>query len=529
MADLQQTDAQHKRFFREALFLARLARVVLELQRRFKRERVQILNLNDVTSATPHFTACTLTGVDLHAATPNTDEEGFLYVRITGGGPFQVSLYRATGGAGGNEVARVASLAASATGTWVAQNSSGLGGSVTLGATVVAETDDKHRLQVFPDYRGQLLKLWPSDGTTDDDSDSREVAKDLLDNLGRRASGMLDAIRAAAPQLLLSSSDNPIARGNAFTKTSETSLLLESVTDDAGAITRTRTGWLEVFRKAWVDETTGSTQDVLERVVTAAAAVFESGNDGLGAIAGITLDEFAPVGEVRGICVAGLGTAEGGAERFRLEFSSAAGEDEEGFVLANQMTVKKSYKGQRGLGAWTLLRTHTKTGDGSNLNLGVAGIPGTTTFSFVGENETNTDSGTLYWTIVANASNFDVEWYSDSARTNLVAKVENQAAAATSVLASAQNGSGLSITHDIGSAPVATTQGTVDLNFFNAGANGVTPDEFRITISLGASGTIQKLWGLLFGYYLNSISAAPQHDDALGRVNTFPSYIAEDL
>ena len=67
-------------------------RLMKELHDRFTRERIQAVNENDATSATPHFTSVSLSGVRFGV---NTAEDGTLPVRITGAGPFTVSLYKA--------------------------------------------------------------------------------------------------------------------------------------------------------------------------------------------------------------------------------------------------------------------------------------------------------------------------------------------------------------------------------------------------------------------------------------------------
>ena len=111
MADLAKTDAQYERFLEELGALMRIARWVEEIRRRLTRERTQVVNAGDVTSATPHLTGATLTGVDFGA---NTSDDGKLWLRwVANGGNWDVHLYTAAGASG--EVGTVTNVAASAT------------------------------------------------------------------------------------------------------------------------------------------------------------------------------------------------------------------------------------------------------------------------------------------------------------------------------------------------------------------------------------------------------------------------------
>lgn len=522
MSDLGKTNATWLRFFREESFFLRLARKIEDDRRKMTRERVQVVNQNDVTSATPHFTALTLTGVEYGT---NTAETGGLFVRLVANASnWDVYLYTATGASG--EVAKATNVAASATGTFVASNSSGLTGTVTLGATVAAEADDKHQILVLIDYKLELLKLWPSDGTTEEDTSSRAAASRMLSRLASLQGQMLSAIQTGLSEWALSASDNPLSRGNRFLESAESSLLSDTAQrDTSGNVTRLRRGFFEVQRSAMEDETTGSEQDIIERVIAASAGTFDSNNDGQATLASHTPEGHCPIGKWRFECVRGVGNGNGGTEEFSGTFTAT--DSDETFTFTN-LRIKQSFKGPRGFGAVTLLRTLTKTSDGSNVNLGAV-----STFSTSGESESNTDGGVLYWKITVAGATNDISFYKSSNRAtgDLVAKLTGAADAASTQTAVAQNGSGLSLVFDVGSDPVLDTTGTLDLNFFHIQNASNVPDKFEVDTTLTSEGKGSRLLAEVFGAYMNTeVSASEQvDDDLIAGANTFVPYITEDI
>lgn len=522
MANLAQSDANWLRFLREFFFFLRLGRTALEQQRRYTRERVQIKNEGDYASATPHITAITLTGVEYGQ---NTTEEGTIIVEfVANSSNWDVNLYD---NPSGTLIGKATNVAASATGSIVAQNSSGLSGSVTLGATITGDTSENHRLRVEIDWKLELLKLWPSDGTTEEDTNSRSVATRLLATLYQLERQKEAAIIAATQEWALTAADNLVARGNSWTGEQDTALIAEAVRrDSAGAITRLRTGFLETLRAAMEDEGTGSEQDVIKRVVAGGAGSFSGNNTGAGAVASHTAEDHCPIGTWSFKCVAGLGSGAGGREQFECVFLSSDGL--ETFTGGALLTVKQAWKGPRGFGAITLTRTLSKTGDGSNVNVGAA-----STFSTTGESEANTDSGVLYLRTDANGSNWDFSFYRASGRNagDLVAKAENVATGASGVQATARNGSGLTVTFTVGSAPVDTTANySIDLAFFTVQNASNVPDKFTVATTLTSEGVISRIMGLLYDYKLNGdTSGSEQIDDDIARANVGLHYITDDV
>ena len=525
MSNLGYTAAQWKRAFREFGLILRILRESREQKRRYQKERVQVVNENDATSATPHFTAVTLSGV--HYGT-NTTEDGLLYVRfVANGGNWDVSLYKATGGGGGDEVARATNVAASATGTLAAQNSSGLTGSVTLGATIAGETNDRHRLRVFVDWKLELLKIFPSDGTTDDDVASRGALQRCLSDLEGLEDQKRVRIRQCFAEWALSASDNAVARLNSFLRAAETSLISDQLKDDGSDnIESIVTGLLVKLRLDMEDEATGGEQDIVKRTMSGGAGTFDASNTGAGSVASHTPEERAPKCTMYFSCTKSLDAS--GPEEFSgyLKFT-----DEDRTVQFTQpLTIKKNWKGPLGTGTIVLKRTRSKTGDASNLHLAVMSDAA---WDETGETISNTPSKQWWWKIVTNGANWDVELYKAStmATEDLVAKATAVATGAT-FTAREQNGSGLTIYGKVGSAPVNGTTGTLVLGVFVTRNADNVPDKFEIAITEAANpGLAQKTIVDEFGYHLNSDTSGAEAipDSLLVKVNTFPPFITEDV
>ena len=529
MADLGLADAVWLRFFREESYFLRMSRRLEEMRRYVTRERQQFVVEGDVAPSVTsgQFETDTaaaelvnqLEGVE---AGTNTDEAGFIYLRISGGN--QIDAYKATGGGGGDLVAQATSVSASATATFTAQNSSGLTLVLRTGSGFANDTTDQLRLRAIPDAKLELLKLWPSDGTTTEDAASRQAAQTMLDGLATNFETALEIVREGMRQWALSSAANPVARGNKFLLVNEATLLSEQVNQDSsGTITRLRSGFFEEQRSSMRDNTTGSTQDILQRVVAAAAGVFDSNNTGAGAVASHTPEGHTPIGSWRFACVSGLGNGGGGSERFDMSFQSST---DDATLSGRDLTIKQSWKGPEGFGGITLTRVPTKTGDGSNLHAGAS-----TTFTFDGESEDNSSSGILYITVAANAANWDFSFYSSSLRGSgdLVAKVENVATSAASVQATGRNGSGLTVTFDVGSAPVDTTEFSVDMKFFSVQNTVDVPDKFSIATSLTSEGKASRVLAQIWDAYMHADGSPLIDDDLLAGFNTFPQRAATDI
>jgi len=517
MSDLGKTNAEWLTFMRKQSFFARLWRELEDVYRRLTLERVQIRNEGDVNA---NFTGGTLSGV--HYGT-NTNEAGELFVRVTGGPTYTVSLYTATGASG---LVAQGTGTASSTVVLTEQNSSGMTGTAVLAASVTVDTSDANVWRVFVDKKLEQLKLWPSDG-------------DAKDALGR---SIADQTQAAAAAAILSAQsavidgwrqwatsrgpNNEIAQGNDFVGRQLTTLFSEGRDVDAsGNVSRPVSGFLVELDQGMEDETTGSTQTIIKREpATVSTITFDANNDGQGTVSSFTPGQNSPIGKWKFDCTTGLGNDGGGSEEFSGTFVST--EDNRTIGMTG-LRVKQSYELPSGGGSITLDRTRTKSGDASNLNVGAA-----STFSETGENETNTDGGVLYGEVEANGSNWDISFYSNSGRTDLVAKATNVVTAATNQIASSQRGSGLQVTFDVGSAPVDTSTFSIDLNFFSIGTGTPqVPDRFEFETTLTSSGKMSRILALALRAELNGATSGSEQldDDALGAVNTFVPYLVEDV
>ena len=530
MANLAKTDAQWLRFLRGTILVTlRRCREQYNLLRRYTRERTQIQSLGDFTSATPHITAITLSGVSYAV---NTSDRGGLYVRfVANASNWDIHIYTAPAASG--EVGTATNVAASATGSIVAANSSGLTGSLTLGATIAGDVSDNHELIVDVDWKLEGAMRWPSDGTYDDDASSQAAFTRANAAQAGAVRGMIARELQLLDELMIGAGDNPVAFGNFFLQGDENRNLVDVVSrSSTGVVSRIRQGLLPILFSAMTDEATGSTQDGVERVVDAQAAAFDSNNDGLGAVADHTPEEHCPIGTWYFTCIAGHndGPEIAGNERFSVRFASADSDDTLGSADFRELTVGESYKGPDGFGAITLTRTIVKTSDASHVNIA------NSTITPVGENGFNTASGVLYVLVVdAGGSTFNFEFYSSSAgrsagnaHGDLVARVTG-IAAATATQATERNGSGLSVSFTTGSAPVDTNTADLDLNFFSSQNSSSAPDKFSIPTALTSAGLIQALMSLVLKFKIPSVVSSPQIPDDEARINVPLSYITVDV
>jgi hypothetical protein len=269
-----------------------------------------------------------------------------------------------------------------------------------------------------------------------------------------------------------------------------------------------------------IDNTTGDTQDVAERVVASAAGTFDGNNDGSGSVAAVAEHgEQCPLGEWRFTCVGGLGTGEGGSERFDFVYKSS--EDDTTFT-GSGLVVNKRWEGPLGFGPIKVTRTYTFDKDDADDFGSSAG------FNADGANEGNTDRGILYYKLTANGSNFDYAFYKNSSRRedDLVAEGIDLAVSSSGLIAQPRNGSGLTVTFSNGATPSANaspTTSTIDCNFFSVRNSSDVADKFAVTTTLTSSGVTQNLFRVLFGYYMNSITSGSEEfdDDILTRPGTF--------
>lgn len=514
-------------FWDRLFFAARLARVWTEMRDRARDRRTQVFDYDPNGNTN----TAVLTGVRYRT---NTAENGKIYVRITGTGPFTVSLYTAVGASG--KVAE-GSGAAGATITLAEQNSSGLSGTINLEAGVAAETSDAHYLRPYLDWRADADATFDRTDAQGEDLKSLESINAAMNDLQNLAQQAIERVVALFFELLVGDPTNlnDRAYGSKFMKEAFTALLTEqTLTDTSGEVSRLRAGALEALRLAMVDEATGSTQSVIRRLTAGAAAVAATGNDGTASIASHTPEAHCPTGTYTLTCVRGLGNGGGGQEQFQVSFASD--EDDRTKVHSGLLTVGQAYKGDDGFGGAdgiTMVRTLSKTGDNSHLHLATVASGWTVS----GERESNTNAGVLYWKIVAaGGSTYYVEFYKAASMQtgDLVARSTAAVAASTAFTATQRRGSGLQITGTTGSAPVDATTGTIDLNFHTTQNSTGRPDGYSIAVTLTSSGLLSKiLAGLPIlngnGYRLNGVaSGAELIGDGRAYANTWEDFSVED-
>lgn len=515
MANLGYSQAVFTRFFREFGVFLRLGRTLREQIDRYTRERTQFVEVDPNSNTDLSVGAYALSGVNYGT---NTTETGRIYIRLTGGGPFTVSLYSATGASG--LVAQSGATAAGAVATLSEQNSSGLSGTYPIAAGASNTTGDEQYVDVFVDWKKELLNIFPSDGTTDDDAYSRAAFTRLLNTLATLQQQQVAAWRAAFAEWALSAPDNAQARANAFLDASESSLISESrQVDGSGAVSRLRAGILEVLRSAMADNTT--VQYIIQRVTAGAAGSFDANNSGAGTVASHTPEQHCPVGTYTFKCVQGLGNGRGGTEEFNGTFK--ASDTDETFALTG-LRIKQSFTGPRGFGPITLVRSTTLTDPGTN----IASVESTS-----GENEQNTDSGVLYISVEGTGP-YTFRFYRASTRLDAdeVARIENAAASTAGLTAESRNGSGLSIVFTSDSSPSAVASAfTLDLNFFSIQNSSKVPDKFSVAVTETSTGRAARLIADLLQFKLNATTSGSEtvDDDQMATANVdFPVYVNED-
>lgn len=496
MANLAKTQTQWTRLVARELCLLMLAplRESRETIKRYSKERTRIRIFGDRASATVQITALSFIGADYGV---NLASDGKLFVRfVANAANWDVTFYTATGGGAGVAVTKATNVAASATGSLVAQNSSGLTGSITLGATIAADVTDLCWVMVHVDYPARLPKVLTQTDGIDDDVYSRTVMTDLYAEIVAAEQRKIAAIRRALSRWALSDgARNQVARGNEFTRSSESVLSSDTESPDgSGNVARLRDGWFYVLKRAMQDELTGGEQDVVRRVISAAAGVFPTNNKGLGSVAAHTPAEKTPIGRWRFVCVDDTL----GQERFDGTFKATDSDD--AFTFSG-LQVKKNWAGPRGLGTITLARTLTKTNDATDQRFAA-----TSACTVTGETANNTADGELFIAIVANGANWDVSFYSASTQhaSKLVAKKTNVAASAA-FEATEQNSSGLNVAWTMGGTVTAVTNIVLKLNPFKISNASLVPDEFTIDTTLsGTAGEIQDLLAEYLDADLNS-------------------------
>lgn len=511
MSDLALGQPAWDKLFREKGFFFAIVRVLRDLERRFadERNREQVVEENDINGFTSNWA---LSGVDIGT---NTDEDALLYVRITdenpGAGQALVELYKATGGGAGDLVA-TGSANDGATVTLAAANSSGITGTVDIGTVNASESDDNHRLRIFPDFAIRARQLF--DFSEDGHQAALDAALDAFEEVREVIAGARDTILSAMDIWL----DKRLGSTMKASDPESGNLRVgKSVSNVSGVVTSKFVGLLEILRDNMEDETTPAAQTVIKATVSAGAGAFDGGNDGKGTAAAATLYEFAQDGLITFVCVDDTIGAEKFAASQRLDDTN------EVLRAEQRLQVKKAWASPR-LGVQSLTVVRTLSLSGAANDFGVVGD-----WSIDGEDEGSTDGGTIYLQIEESSGGgtFRVNGYSDSARTNKVFTTDYVAAGATPAIQAV--GSNLSGTAKVGAAPTDTNTGSINLQVFKKQNTAGVPDKFTVDITRSDAGIFQKLNAEELGYRYNSAaSGAETIDDSYATAGSFPPYSVED-
>ena len=525
MSDLQQPQSVWDDFLHEKFLYAMMApiRYMREVVDKFGRTREQVrIGLDFATFYVASEGPLTLLGA--HPGV-NAQPDLTFFVRFTGNaGARVVSVYTNSGASG---LVAQGTAADGALATLAEQNSSGVSGTWFVPATSGNTSADELTIRAFPDWQAITRRVFPETGVfVDDDAHAARTLQDLYVAFSLAVNSAMDAYKSGLCRVLLTDGDaNPQSIGNFFTVTTLSTFLTERVVDTNGAVTRPRTGWHPTLREAMIDDTTAGAQTVVRTVPSGAAGVFDGGNTGLGAVATHTPSESCPGIKVDFSCDQGADNDRLGTERFSARVTFTDPGDERLPITVAGPTIKQPWKGPFGFGPITLTRTMTKTGDGSDLRFTAASNAVVTN-----EANANTDDGVLHWEIVANASNWDINFYKSSslAASELVAKATNIATSAV-FTAVQQNNSNLEVSWQLGGTVTAVT-GTLLLNPFRIDRGDDLPDQFSVTVTIAAGpGLIQTIMSEEYNTFLNSaVAGAETADDGYIKAGTFADYAVQD-
>lgn len=518
--DLAKTNAQWLRYLgREVGMFLSCIREMEELADKLDQEREQVVVLDGRTLYLDSAVGVTLAGIKLGV---NTDVNGFIYARVAdaGGGDWTVTLYKATGGGSGDRIC-AGTAAAGASVTLAELNSSGVTGAWELPGSPAALADDTQRL--FPQVDYQLRAARVLDGTEEKDQISRNAAQAAF----RAAAAamrttVLPIIRDACARHV--SAANPALRGADFAGVGLGFMAQEVANKDraSGVQTASATGQLPFLAQAMADETTGSEQDVAERVVEAAAAVASASNVGSATCDAFTCGEHALPGVITWTVERGLGNGGGGAEQLRGVLK-VDGEDRT--IDLGLAQVGKEFSGVPGVGPLIFDRVYSKVDDGDHETVGDVDEVAVT-----GANEQNTDAGILYGLCESDGgSDFNYSFWSSEAHrsarlsSEIVAKALSVAADATLVATGRNRGVGLEIVWVAGSAPNADEEFDLNCNFLSWRNAQNNPDSFTQVVSVTTEALYQRLLGKYFRWALNSDTLGSETiKDGWAKQGTFP-------
>lgn len=494
--DLQKSDPSWYLFWVRFIFVFSLFRFLDFVSARFGDQARTLFDVHDPRGNLDPDGGVRLNGVVPFGPNRNTLEGGTIIARVTEvADPRTVTLYKATGGGAGDRICAGTGNAGT-TVTLTELNDSGVTGEFDLDASITVDADDAFTLFVEQDWRLAATHVY--DGTDEDGEDARSLQsfQNALDEIEGLVVEARDLCATLLLRIMVADEDNARAYGSKFLEAVLRSLLAESgTTDGSGRVSQVRSGALPELVRAATDETTGSTQTFVRRVVDAAAGVPATSNDGQGEIDAHTPEAQMPTGRLKIACVngkeQGFPTA-AQREQFSVEFASD--EDDRTKTYSQLLTVGAAYKGEDGAGGaqgFTLERVPTKTNDDTHVQLA---DQATDPVSASGESLLNTNNGILYGETVVAAGLNSFQFYSssDRAAASLVAESTGVADGAD-FTATPANGSGLTIDGTAGSNPTNGATWEIDLNFFSTLNADGEADSFTVDVTLDEEGETSRL------------------------------------
>ena len=522
--NLAQTQAAWNKLFREAgtLFI-RPIRFLKEARGRFAAQplRQQLRQVNNVNLFVSSFV---LTGGIVKPGT-NADEDGEWFVRITdenpGANQALVSLYKAAGAGGGDKVAE-GSGANGATITLAEANSSGLTLTVVLGTVTANETDDKHKVSAFPDFRHDTRLL---DNTETD----HQVVRDAHAAVMLAITQQMDAAIGTCVAGLRAMIASRWATFHRASNKAQADIVRTARPDADGNIVTEYTGHLELGRDNMVDELTAGAQTIVKNVVAAGTGSPDASNQGIVTVAAPTMEEWAVAGTITLTCSDELT----GSRKEQLDVTMIRSRDGEQLAAINKWRVGALFADPiLGIRLGQIVRTFTLD-SGADADFGPT-TSGTISDHWLieGESTGNTDSGKLYLQVETSGSTHRINIY--RASTLLAADLVGRTAFVavnTSTPIIAQNGLGLTGTARVGSAPTNGNTGTLNCNLLRKkNASQGVPDKITIAVTVTSRGVIASVIADELGYRLNSAaSGAETINERYAQWGTFPAYEVFDV
>ena len=523
MADPSLTDAQRDAIFKRLGVPVAMIADVREFADRFRLNRERLVLEKELNGVLSKFS---LTGIRIGE---NTDADGIIYIRVfdedPGAGQAKVRGYTSAASrtADAGDHIFTGSAADGGTVTLAEANSSGVSGTVVIGT--VSANDSNPILRVLLDWRKHVRNVFG--GEVDDKLDDDP---ELSAALTIAIAGIGDALERALNSAAVGALDAVIMRTlrTEFSSTSSTPVTVQrSVDSSNGAVSLRYGGVLADVDNDMEDNTGGSGEiHILPFDLSAGSVTGDGDNAGAFSASGPTLLNNARVGRYTFRLVKEFNSA--GREEFQAELKLS---DEPTTIRGTgRLRVGAVYRDpDLGISSLTINRSFTKTDDAGNADLAAASAVS----SIDGETTGNTASGQLGVQIDANASNWDISFYkttdtSQFTSANLVAKATNIATAAV-FTATEQNGSGLTVSWQVGSAPTDTNTVTLDINQFEIQEIGgnLVADSFYFDVTKGTNrGRFSEIISRAKRIGLNS-DASASVDDSFARANTFAELLQE--